>query len=213
MLEIVQILKEKHYTNTKAMTVTLAKCLRCGKVSKVLRQNVTKHNKKGSKYCQHCVQDKYHFMTNTRIWRIWQGMKQRAADATDVNYGGRGISVCMAWMNFETFFADMGDGYADDLTIERKDVNQPYSKDNCCWVSMFAQQGNKRTTRWVTYQGDRIHLAELCRRTGLGKMMLATRLNNGMTADEAAEDARQSPYGKSANPKNVRRRQKRMSMT
>lgn len=196
MLEILKVLDEKHYTNTKAMTNTLVRCLRCGAESTVLLQNVAKHNKMNRVYCAHCVKDTFHHLTNTRIWRIWQQLRVRARDSTDKNYGGRGISVCAEWEDFGTFFKDMSPGYSDDLTIERIDVNGPYSKANCRWATNMEQQANKRNNRVLTYQGESLHLAEVCRRSGVSKMMLCMRLSRGMSADEAVEDARASTYGK-----------------
>lgn len=196
MLEILKTLKERHYTNTKVMILVLVRCVRCGKKSKILKQNADKHNRKNRKYCQHCVDESYHHLTNTRIWGIWQGMRWRARNPLDKNYGGRGITVCEEWNNFEKFYEDMHNGYSDDLTIERVDVNKPYCKDNCIWATNMVQQANKRNNRVVTYQGEQIHLAELCRRSGFSKMMIVMRLNRGMTGDEAVEDAKRSPYGK-----------------
>lgn len=195
------------------MTLTLVRCLRCNMEFKIIHQNAVKHNRLKRTHCQHCIQDRYHNMTGTRIWRIWLGMKARATNPSDKNYGGRGISLCREWFEFENFYKDMSPGYSDNLTIERVDVNKPYNKDNCTWITMFNQQGNKRPTRRVVYQGEEIHLAELCRRSGFSKMMLTSRLNLGMTGDQAVADASTSPYGKSQNPKNISRREKRKCTT
>ena len=140
-------------------------------------------------------------------------MMWRARDKADKNYGGRGISVCQEWSDFNVFYSDMSPTYSDDLTIERVNVNQHYCKENCVWATNMVQQSNKRTNRYLVYQGEEIHLAELVRRTGISKMMLRMRLNRGMSADEAVEDAKNSPYGKSQTSSAVKRREKRMSMT
>jgi len=122
-------------------------------------------------------------------------MKHRAKDLSDKNYAGRGIGVCIEWEDFKKFYADMREGYSDNLTIERKDVNRSYCKENCIWLSIFKQQANKRNNRVVVYQGEKMHLAELRRRSGVSKMKLLSRLNRGMSADEAVESARNSTYG------------------
>ena len=136
-------------------------------------------------------------MTGTRIWRIWMGLRERATNPLDKDYAGRGIGMCEEWSDFQQFYTDMIENYTDDLTIERIDVNKGYCKENCTWVTPFAQQGNKRNSRFLTYKGEKVHLAELCRRTGLSRTVLTMRLNRGMTADEAVKDAEDSPYGKS----------------
>ena len=217
MLEIVKTLGERRFTGGKWRTLVIARCLHCGKESEMLRQNVVKHNKRSRIHCQHCTEDRYHRMTGTRIWRIWMGMRNRVygtGGTRDLkNYHGRGIRMCEGWKDFENFYKDMSEGYSDDLTIERINVNGHYCKENCRWVSMFEQQSNKRNNRVVVYQGEQMHLAELCRRSGFSKMMLTMRLNRGMSGDEAVEDCKNSNYGKDQKPYNVKRRQNRMSTT
>jgi len=156
-----------------------------------------KNNRLGRKYCGLCIKDTFHNMTGTKFWGVWQGIRYRTKDKTDKNYGGRGIVVCEEWEDFVNFYNDMHQGYSEGLTIERIDVNGPYSKENCTWVTPLEQQSNKRNNRVVEYQGEKMHLAELCRRSRFSKMMLIMRLNRGMTGDQAVEDARNSPYGKS----------------
>jgi hypothetical protein len=134
-------------------------------------------------------------------------------DLTDRNYGARGIGVCERWGSFRNFYEDMSPSYSDDLTIERIDVNGPYSRENCRWATNMEQQSNKRNNRVLVYCGEEMHLAELCRRSGVSKMMMLMRLNRGMTAEQAVEDAKTSPYGKSQRTVNIRRRERRMSTT
>jgi hypothetical protein len=112
------------------------------------------------------------------------------------NYGSRGIRVCERWENFESFYEDMHEGYADHLTLERIDVNGPYCKENCCWVSNMEQQSNKRNNRVLEYQGEQLHLAELCRRVGMTRGKLTAYLNRGLSAEEAVAKARASTYGR-----------------
>ncbi len=214
MLDLIQKLERKHYTNTKTMTLVLVKCRRCGAEMEMVGQNWVKHNRLRRTHCQHCTTDRYHYLTNTRIYRIWRGMKWRGKNPEDKNYGGRGIDVCRRWQDsFEDFYDDVREGYSDDLTIERINVNKPYSKGNCRWATNMEQQSNKRNNRCVIYQGEKIHLAELVRRSGFTKMMLIMRLNRGMTADQAVSDAQASGYGKSDRPVNIGRREARMSTT
>jgi hypothetical protein len=89
----------------------------------------------------------------------------------------------------------MHGSYSPGLTLERVDVNGPYSKANCTWVTPLAQQSNKRNNRKLMYQGQLLHLAEITRRSGVSKMKLTTRLNRGMSADEAVQNAKASTYG------------------
>lgn len=214
MYEIVKSLPGR-LIGGKVRSIVSAKCLRCGEQSTLMKQNVAKHNIEKRTHCGRCVVDRYHYLTGTRIWRIWRGMKTRCQNPTreqDVrNYGGRGITVCERWQSFDNFYEDMRDGYSDDLTIERINGNKSYSKSNCRWATNMEQQSNKRNNRYLMYQGEKLHLAEVCRRSGVSKMKMLMRLNRGMNADTAVADALASRYGKSQRLMDIRRRDARMS--
>lgn len=211
MFEILKTLGTKRLSSGKTLSVVVARCLTCGNEQEMLRQNAIKSNRENRQHCSVCISDTFHEMTNTRIYRIWRGIKWRTQDTLDKNYGGRGISMDPSWNDFLTFYNDMSDGYLDDLTIERIDVNKPYQKDNCRWVTNMEQQSNKRNNRVIVFNGETMHLAELVRRSGFSKMMLSMRLNRGMSADDAVQDCMNSGYGKSQSKVNIRRREKRMS--
>jgi hypothetical protein len=83
-------------------------------------------------------------------------MKQRCLNENHpsyVHYGGRGISVCSKWMDFDGFREDMGERPAG-LTLERKQVNGDYCLENCIWASPRDQDLNRRgygncSLKWV----------------------------------------------------------------
>jgi hypothetical protein len=84
-----------------------------------------------------------------RLYRIWQSMKARCYYSKHKNYnsyGGRGISVCATWIHsFNTFTGwALANGYEDNLSIDRIDVNGNYCPENCRWITMADQQKNKR---------------------------------------------------------------------
>ena len=77
MYEILKELDEKHVTPTREMTLTLARCCRCGVERKILKQNVVRANRAGRTHCPACREEVFHRMTETRFWSIWGGMKGR----------------------------------------------------------------------------------------------------------------------------------------
>ena len=90
-----------------------------------------------------------HHKRHTATYAIWVAMKGRCnnENAKDYkNYGGRGITYCQNWELFDNFLADMGlrPERVDELTLERKDNNGNYSKDNCTWATRSVQSHNSR---------------------------------------------------------------------
>ena len=89
-----------------------------------------------------------HGESKTRLYSVWNGMIgrcQRPSNAGYHNYGARGIKVCRAWKKFETF-RDWAkeNGYADNLTLDRKSNTKNYSPSNCRWATVTQQLLNKR---------------------------------------------------------------------
>lgn len=84
-----------------------------------------------------------------RIYRIWKSMKSRCYYTKNKcysSYGGRGISICDEWRQSFNTFANWAlcNGYKDNLSIDRIDVNSDYTPENCRWITMAEQQKNKR---------------------------------------------------------------------
>lgn len=95
-----------------------------------------------------------HGQSRTRLYTIWCDMKQRCLNKNQQMfkyYGERKISICDEWKNNFNSFYDwaMENGYADDLTIDRIDVNGNYEPSNCRWATMQQQRRNTRKNVFV----------------------------------------------------------------
>lgn len=106
-----------------------------------------------------------HGLRHTRIYETWVNMKTRCLNKNNKNYsnyGARGIKVCNEWKDdFMTFYNwAMKNGYTDDLTIDRIDVNGNYEPNNCRWVTMEKQNNNRRNNHVVLYKGESKTLEE-----------------------------------------------------
>lgn len=83
---------------------------------------------------------------------VWRSMIARCTCITHkawCSYGGRGITVCARWMEYENFVADMG-MKPDGLSLDRIDNDKGYSPSNCRWATHSEQQKNKRATKYLT---------------------------------------------------------------
>lgn len=95
---------------------------------------------------------KKHGESQTRLYRIWAGMKSRCSNPNSTKfsiYGGKGVKVCTKWANSFEKFRDwaMSNGYADDLTIDRIDSNGNYEASNCRWATYSEQNKNRSKYR------------------------------------------------------------------
>lgn len=98
-----------------------------------------------------------HACTYSRLYRVWNAMKNRCHNPNDKsykNYGGRGIIVCDEWRDDFVVFRDwaLKNGYDEkaprgESTIDRIDNDRGYSPENCRFVDMKIQGNNRRNRK------------------------------------------------------------------
>lgn len=125
-----------------------------------------------------------HGLNGTRLNNIWSGMRNRCLYCTNSHYkdyGGRGIKICDEWKNdFKNFYEwAMSNGYKENLTIDRIDVNGDYEPQNCRFINPKAQARNKRNNIKVKYSNRNITLAEAAELSGINYKTLKSRWSKG----------------------------------
>lgn len=124
-----------------------------------------------------------HNMYKTRIYKIYQSMKQRCYFEKHThykNYGGRGISICDEWLGkngFVNFYNwAMCNGYNDSLSIDRINNDGNYEPSNCKFSTNEEQQNNTRITKKYNYNGETLTLTQISRKYHINKSTLRHRI-------------------------------------
>ena len=166
---------------------------KCGKVVEVRIENLgrSKYESCGC-YKKSCVGlwgEKALGLSDTRLYVIWTGMKQRCYNQKSKaykDYGGRGIKICDEWKDsFLPFYHwALISGYSENLTIDRININGNYSPDNCQWITIQEQQavGKKRINplyRHIEYDGLNLTMKEWSLRLGGNSSLVALRIRKG----------------------------------
>lgn len=83
--------------------------------------------------------------SKTKLYDVWKSMRERCRNTHNRNYGGRGIKVCAAWENYDSFKEwSLTNGYSEGLTIDRIDCDGDYCPENCRWTTYHVQNANRR---------------------------------------------------------------------
>lgn len=133
-----------------------------------------------------------HNPSHYRIYHIWFDMKRRCYQKQNKRwqkYGGRGIKVCPDWLNnFQAFFDwSMANGYADNLTIDRINMDGDYSPENCRWADKFQQANNRSNNHYITYNGETKTMMEWSKELEMSYTTLRKRINAGWDVKVAFE--------------------------
>lgn len=116
-----------------------------------------------------------------RLEGIWRGMLRRCLDDEHASfefYGGRGIKVHIPWQNsFEQFKTDMGEPPTPQHTLDRINPDGDYCPENCRWATWEEQVLNRRSSRWLEFNGQRLTVTQWAKKLGVSRSTLYARLN------------------------------------
>jgi len=121
-------------------------------------------------------------------YQSWSAMWRRCTCPKSVNYhryGGKGISVCMRWQDFEMFLADMGERPPGTSIDRYPNRNGNYEPGNCRWATAAQQARNRDDTKATPdiVREIRVKMAKgesaraLAKRFGLSRASV-TKINN-----------------------------------
>lgn len=136
-----------------------------------------------------------------RLLRILKGMRQRCNNPSNPlykYYGARGITVCSEWEHVDKFREwAYANGYKDNLTIERIDVNGNYEPSNCTWVTQHQQASNKRNNTLLTLNGETHTMAEWGKITGIDPRLIRVRIKKlGWSVEQALTESTEGYHRK-----------------
>ncbi len=160
----------------KSQQYWLFKC-NCGNEKVIGIDDIKKGNTK-SCGCLHSI----HGMTGTRIYISWKAMKARCLNKNNPaykNYGGRGITICPEWLDFENFYKNMG-VMPENKSLDRIKNDKGYYPENCKWSTKIEQANNRRDridSHFLTYKGKTLTVSQWARELNINKGTVFTRLN------------------------------------
>jgi hypothetical protein len=121
-----------------------------------------------------------HHMSHSPEHDSWLSAKQRCLNPNDraySRYGGRGIKFSERWMVFLAFYEDMGPRPLG-MELDRIDNNGNYEPGNCRWATPQQQANNRRSNRWITFNGKTQTVMQWSRETGIKRTTIEQRLDS-----------------------------------
>jgi len=128
----------------------------------------------------------------TPEYATWNKMIQRCENKKSSayrNYGGRGITVCERWHDFQNFIDDVGRKPSKEHSLDRMNNAKGYERSNCRWATREEQMRNTRRNRIVAYKRVTKTLIEWAEDVGISYATLWQRLEVlGWSVERALEE-------------------------
>lgn len=127
----------------------------------------------------------------------WANAKDRCRNKNSASYsqyGGRGIVVCDRWLGsagFAHFMQDMGPKPSYEkfssgqphYSLDRINLDGPYSPDNCRWATSQQQTNNRSITRNIEINGETKSIQEWADHAGIRYDNIWKRYNAGVRGE------------------------------
>ncbi len=186
------------YQHKKQSTRWWCKC-DCGKIISVISYDLTRGHT-NSCGCYHKQQarnsltairarNSNYGKSKTKSYRCWKAMMSRCYNHKMIfydYYGGRGIDVCERWHVYDNFLHDMGEP-SESQTLDRIDCNKGYSLENCRWITMKEQAGNRRSSLRISYNGETLCLSHFAEKYGLSYYHVRAFFNHHVPPEKMIE--------------------------
>lgn len=133
----------------------------------------------------------------TRLYRIWRAIKARTVYESQTqykDYGGRGIVVCEEWKNNFYKFKEwaLKNGYQDNLTIDRINVNGNYEPNNCRWITKSEQNNNQRSNVILEYKGQKMNVYQWAKKLNVKANTLYKRIYRNYSIEKILKEYKEA---------------------
>jgi hypothetical protein len=121
-------------------------------------------------------------ITDIPEYKLWVELKRRCFPGKNrtTTQEISGITMSPEWLDFETFYKDVGSKPTPESKFIRKDPLGDYTKDNCHWSE---DNPPRRDTRYIIYHGERRLFTELCKEKGINVKTAHSRFKAGLDND------------------------------
>lgn len=134
-----------------------------------------------------CKKITHHLANKERLYNTWKCMRQRCFNPNNPSYphyGGKGVKICDEWMDYAGFRKwALENGYSDDLSIDRINVDGDYCPENCRWADDKVQMNNQSRNRIILHEGKSYTMAQLAEKLGLSYSALQHRIERGWSIE------------------------------